>query len=249
MGPRGLQGGLRLGGQRTTSAIAERASTSDFKGDPSPSARWAAGHAEPASQGVRRPRLESVRHLFRPGDRHFALHGHDTGDRGNGNGHDPVRPDPTCGLFPITVPFEVSNCDNSGKLDPGQGDWPFLGDARTKTGNEAIVPFCKDKNNDIGGGSAGSVGWLDCSTAIGVTTTGACANKFKDAILNPCITSLTFPTWVQTFPGGVGKGGPAIQDALNAYHDDIVQIPLFDGTCKVTAARHCPVDVPRQTSV
>ena len=94
------------------------------------------------------------------------------------------------------------------------------------------MPLCKDKNDDIGGGSAGSVGWLDYSTAIGATTDGSCANNFRDAILDPCITSLPFQTWVQTFTGGVGKGGPAIQDALNTYHDDIVQIPLFDGTCK-----------------
>lgn len=137
-----------------------------------------------------------------------------------------------CGLFPITVPFETSTCDNSGTLHPGQGDWPFLGDADTTPANEAIVPLCKDKNGDIGGGSAGSVGWLDYSTAIGATTTGSCPNTFKDAVLNPCITSLPFATWVQTFTGGVGKGGPTIQAALNAYHLDVVQIPLFDGTCK-----------------
>ena len=106
------------------------------------------------------------------------------------------------------------------------------------------MPLCKDKNDDIGGGSAGSVGWLDLSTAMGATTDGTCANNFRDAILDPCITSLPFPTWVQTFPGGVGKGGPVIQDALNTYHDDIVDIPLFDGTCKVqpsgTALSACP---------
>ena len=127
----------------------------------------------------------------------------------------------------------TSTCDNNGTLTPGIGDWPFLGDGDTTPDNEAIVPLCKDKNNDIGGGSAGSVGWLDLSTAIGATTTAHCANNFKNAIENPCITSLPFPTWVQTFPGGVGKGGPAIQDALNAFHNDIVQIPLFDGTCKI----------------
>lgn len=137
-----------------------------------------------------------------------------------------------CGLFPITVPYVVANCDGNGTLVPGQGPWPFLGDADTTAANEAIVPLCKDKNNDIGGGSAGSVGWLDLSTGIGVTTTGTCANTFRGAILNPCITSFPFQTWVQTFPGGVGKGGPVIQDALNAYHNDVVQIPLFDGTCK-----------------
>jgi len=149
-----------------------------------------------------------------------------------------------CGLFPITVPFEVSTCDGSGKLEPGSGPWPYLGGDDTNTTNEAIVPLCKDKNNDIGGGSAGSVGWLNLSTAIGATTDGTCANNFKDAILNPCVTGLTFPTWIQTFPGGVGKGGPAIQTELNKMHGDTVQIPLFDGTCKskppTTARDSCP---------
>jgi hypothetical protein len=139
-----------------------------------------------------------------------------------------------CGLLPITVPFELSTCDGNGMLHPRPpGTWPYLGGTETTTQNEAIVPLCKDKNGDIGGGSAGSVGWLDLSTSLGATTTGSCPNQFKDAILNPCIVSLPFPTWIQTFPGGVGKGGPVIQDALNSYHDDIVQIPLFDGTCKV----------------
>jgi len=137
-----------------------------------------------------------------------------------------------CGLFPITVPFEVSTCDGSGKLHPGEGDWPYLGDADTTPDNEAIVPLCKDKNDDIGGGSAGSVGWLDYSTALGATTTGSCPNQFKNAILNPCITGLPFSTWVKNFTGGVGKGGGGIQDTLNTFHDDTVQIPLFDGTCK-----------------
>ena len=119
-----------------------------------------------------------------------------------------------CGLFPITVPYVTSTCDGSGTLVPGQGPWPYLGDADTTTANEAIVPLCKDKNNDIGGGSAGSVGWLNLSTALGATTNGSCANTFRDAILNPCITSLPFQTWVQTFPGGVGKGRPGDPECL-----------------------------------
>lgn len=154
-------------------------------------------------------------------------------------------PGTVCGLFPITVPLPgLSNCDNNGTLVVGQGDWPYLGDADTVPANEAIVPLCKDKNGDIGGGSAGSVGWLDYSTALGGSTTGTCANSFKDAVLNPCIVSLRFPTWIQTFAGGIGKGGPAIQDALNSYHNEVVQIPLFDGTCKSkppgTSLQDCP---------
>jgi hypothetical protein len=149
-----------------------------------------------------------------------------------------------CGLFPITVPLEVDTCDNTGKLTPGSGPWPYLGDADTTPANEAIVPICKNQNNDIGGGSAGSVGWIDYSSAIGATTNGSCGNNFKDAVTAPCITGLPFQTWVQTFAGGVGQGGPEIEDALNAFHLDVVQIPLFDGTCKVrpsgTAKADCP---------
>jgi Flp pilus assembly protein TadG len=137
-----------------------------------------------------------------------------------------------CGLFPITVPVVVDNCDGNGTLVPGQGQWPFLGDADTSAANEAIVPICKNKDDDLGGGSAGSVGWIDLSTALGATTNGNCANTFKGAVQNPCITGLPFETWVQTFAGGVGKGGPAIEDALNASNGDVIQIPLFDGTCK-----------------
>jgi hypothetical protein len=137
-----------------------------------------------------------------------------------------------CGLFPLTVPTQVDTCDNTGKLVPGSGPWPFLGNTQTTAANEAIVPICKNKDDDIGGGSAGSVGWLDYSTALGATTNGSCGNTFKDAVLDPCITGLPFETWVKTFAGGVGKGGPVIQDALNSYHLDIVQIPLFDGTCR-----------------
>jgi hypothetical protein len=154
------------------------------------------------------------------------------------------QPGTGCGLFPITVPTLVDTCDNTGTLVPGSGPWPFLGNAQTTAANEAIVPICKNKNDDIGGGSAGSVGWLDLASGIGVTTDGTCNSQFKDAILDPCVTSFPFQTWVQTFPGGVGKGGPEIQNALNAYHNDIVQIPLFDGTCKVQPAGVTKADCP-----
>lgn len=149
-----------------------------------------------------------------------------------------------CGLFPITVPVQVDTCDGTGKLVPGVGDWPYLGDADTTALNEAIVPICKNQNGDLGGGSAGSVGWIDFSTAIGATTTGNCSNSFKDTVINPCITGLPFETWVQTFAGGVGKGGQTIEDALNAYHLDTVQIPLFDGTCKVKPSGVAKGDCP-----
>jgi hypothetical protein len=148
------------------------------------------------------------------------------------------------GLFPMTVPKVIDTCDGSGKLTPGVGDWSFYGVTQMNTGNESIVPICKNQNADLGGGSAGSVGWLDLSTAIGATTSGTCPTQFVNAITNPCVTSITFPTWIKTFPGGVGKGGPTVEDALNGLHDSVVNVPLFDGTCKVqpsgTSLQDCP---------
>ena len=201
-----------------------------FKGDPLGAV--GAGTMPPTAQGVRAFATRQYRHVLRARDRYLEFTATTQATAVTGIITTLCVPGSGCGLFPITVPYVVSTCDNSGTLTPGTGDWPFLGDAQTTALNEAIVPLCKDKNDDIGGGSAGSVGWLDYSTAIGGTTDGSCANQFKDAILDPCITALPFQTWVQTFTGGVGKGGPAIQDALDTYHGDIVQIPLFDGTCK-----------------
>ena len=96
---------------------------------------------------------------------------------------------------------------------PASATWPFLGDdqttpatrpscrcARTRTMTSAADPLVR---------SAGSIS----RPRIGATTTGSCANNFKDAIQNPCIVSLPFPTWIQTFTGGVGKGGARVQDA------------------------------------
>lgn len=154
------------------------------------------------------------------------------------------QPGQACGVFPLTVPNVTSTCDGSGTLTPGVGDWPYLGTAEMTTLNEAIVPICKDKNDYLGGGSAGSVGWLDLSTAIGSTNNGSCSGTFIGAITNPCVTSLPFPTWVQTFPGGVGKGGPAIQTTLDGFHNDVVDVPLFDGTCKSKPAGTNLADCP-----
>jgi Putative Flp pilus-assembly TadE/G-like len=144
-------------------------------------------------------------------------------------------PGSSCALLPLTIPQPgVSVCQTNGTLVPGTGDWPFLGDAQTDVGNEAIVPICKNKTSgDIGGDSAGSVGWIDYSTAIGASTNGSCGNKILDQVETPCVVSLSFPTWVQTFAGGVGQDGPAIQTAIDKYHYKVVGIPLFDGTCKV----------------
>ncbi|MHB8397989.1 MAG: pilus assembly protein TadG-related protein [Candidatus Limnocylindrales bacterium] len=143
-----------------------------------------------------------------------------------------------CNIFPITVPVTVSTCSNSGKLTPGDANWPIVGSAQMTGNNESIVPVCKNQNATIGGGSSGSVGWLDLTTALGVTLNpnapgcgGNGAGNITAQITGTCITGLTFPTWIQTISGGVGKGGPAVDTALNAYSGDTVAIPQFDGTC------------------
>jgi len=154
-------------------------------------------------------------------------------------------PGSVCSLLPLTIPFVTSLCNSNGSLSPGTKDWLFLGNADMNANNEAIVPICKNQNNNIGGGSSGSVGWIDYSTAIGASNNGSCGNKILDQVTAPCVVSLQFPTWVQTFAGGVGQDGPAIETAINTqYHNQVVGIPLFDGTCKVqpsgTAQGDCP---------
>jgi hypothetical protein len=139
-------------------------------------------------------------------------------------------PGSVCSLLPLTIPFQTSLCNSNGSLSPGKDLWPFLGDAQTNADNEAIVPICKNQNNSIGGGSSGSVGWIDYSTAIGASNNGSCGNKILDQVTAPCIVSLAFPTWVQTFAGGVGQDGPAIEQAINTqYHNQVVGLPLFNG--------------------
>src|SRR4029078_13305084 len=54
-----------------------------------------------------------------------------------------------CGLFPITVPYVTSNCDNNGTLTPGVGDWPFLGEADMNAHHEEIIPLRKAQNPRI----------------------------------------------------------------------------------------------------
>lgn len=143
-----------------------------------------------------------------------------------------------CNIFPITVPVTVPTCDNSGKLQPGDTNWPIVGNAGMTGDNESIVPVCKNQSNTYGGISAGSVGWLDLTTALGVTLNpnapgcgGNGAGNITAQITGTCITGLSFPTWIQTISGGTGKGGPGVDTALNAYSGDLVAIPQFDGTC------------------
>ena len=160
----------------------------------------------------------------------------------------------TCAILPITVPAVLSECKGNGKLTlPGGtsgSTWQIIKNSQYQADlaanpistrqYEAIVPVCKNQNGTIGGASAGSVGWLDLTTAIGATLNpnapgcgGNGAGNIITQISSTCITGLSFPTWIKTIPGGTGKGGTAVDTAIDAYHLQPVAIPLFDGTCDV----------------
>ena len=152
-------------------------------------------------------------------------------------------PGTTCGVLPLTIPFVVTYCDGSGKLVVGDtGSWPELGIEQATPANEQTIPICKNKNGDIGGGSAGSVGFIDFTTVTpssAVHLTGNCtggngAGDITNQIQNGCFTNLSFPVWVKTVPGGAGKGGPnnGPQAAINTLlHGKVVLLPLFDFSC------------------
>jgi hypothetical protein len=156
--------------------------------------------------------------------------------------------DEGCAILPVTFPISSSNCDGTGRLEPGVGDWEYYGRSEANAGNEAIVPLCKNKEETIGGESAGSVGWLDFG----------CAPTLEEMIENPCPVVFNFNevegVWVPTKAGNANS----VEDAMNTWagpesgvgiveaEDRMVMIPRFDGTCKVeppTGVREsCPAD-------
>jgi Flp pilus assembly protein TadG len=150
-------------------------------------------------------------------------------------------PGTACGVLPLTIPYVVSLCNDSGKMTVGDSSWPLLGSSQANASNEVTVPICKNQNGDIGGGSAGSVGFIDFTTIVPTSAahqTGQCqggnsANAITSQITNGCFTNLSFPAWVKTIPGGVSKGGPnGPQAAIDALHGQVVLLPLFDFACK-----------------
>ncbi len=152
-------------------------------------------------------------------------------------------PGTSCGVLPLTIPYVVSYCDGSGKLTVGDSNWPLLGANEVASGaNEQTVPICKNKNGDIGGGSAGSVGFIDLTTLTpasnvhlvpGACTGGNGAQDITNQIQNNCFSDLSFPAWVKTVPGGAGKGGPnGPQGTMNTLlHGKVVLLPMFDFSC------------------
>jgi hypothetical protein len=115
-----------------------------------------------------------------------------------------------CQLLPIAFPVTIYSCTNNGKslpIDPPQ-EWDF--------GQELILPIC--------GGNPGSVGWIDWTPKSGGTS------EIVDVVNTPPNVNVPLPSWQWiTQTGGVSAAG--LEDALNQYAGDIVQVPIFDSTC------------------
>ena len=118
-----------------------------------------------------------------------------------------------CVNLPITFPVTVYQCTNNGKtqpIDPPQ-QWVF--------GQELVLPIC--------GGNPGSVGWIDWEPPYGGTS------ELTGDIYEPPPFEIPLPSWQYiTQTGGISAA--QVEDALNSYAGQIVQVPIFDSTCPET---------------
>ena len=117
-----------------------------------------------------------------------------------------------CVVLPITFPVQVSQCDSSGNLVPGNwvgapppgpnpGDqyWPLVG-SRVPAGQRpfpngdpskmAILPFCKSSS-----GGSGAFGKLDLAPGM----------NFAQEVVGPINVTINLPDWFQTQPGNVSN--------------------------------------------
>ena len=116
---------------------------------------------------------------------------------------------PSGGVLPVTFPVAISSCDKTADLVPGKTPWPLVGLTETNDTNLAIVPLCTS--------GPGSIGWLDLGDG-----------NLADQIEIPTNRAFDVPTWLQTQTGTVD----GMQVPLEQYVNQVVLLPLFDGTCK-----------------
>jgi hypothetical protein len=137
------------------------------------------------------------------------------------------------GIIPVTFSVPVEVCDGSSKqLIVGGDDWPIvtLETALADTAREhvSLVPLCKN--------GPGGVGWLDLCPATPPV-------KLEDQILGACgDISVDIPTWLVQNTGS--PSNKKIEDNLNSLIGKVLQVPMFDGTCKDTPSgpllENCP---------
>jgi hypothetical protein len=128
-----------------------------------------------------------------------------------------------CGVLPVTFALNSYTCDGTGGLVPGSAEWPLVDQASANTGNEAIVPLCKN--------GPGSVGWLDFSAL-----NPSCGPNIKNWIVAPCNVSIPIPTWLPTNTGNTN----ALDGDLSKYWGTVVQIPIWTNTCNTDPGDSVP---------
>lgn len=114
----------------------------------------------------------------------------------------------SCRLLPIAFPVTVYQCGLGNTSVPLEQTWGV--------GTEIILPLC--------GGNPGSVGWIDWTPPNGGTA------EIVTVVQSPPAVSVPLPSWKYiTATGGIDSA--PLEDALNAYIGQIVQVPFFDATC------------------
>lgn len=129
-----------------------------------------------------------------------------------------------CNLLPVTIPVTVFACTNNGRSQPVDPPQVWA------VGQPITLPLC--------GGNPGSVGWLDWTPPSGGTS------ELVDVILTPPNVSIPLPSWQYiTATGNISAA--TVENALNTYAGEPVQLPIFDSTCNETPVNNevsgCPV--------
>ena len=116
----------------------------------------------------------------------------------------------SCVLLPITFPINVYQCSGNNKTDPIYPPQEWVKDG------QVTLPIC--------GGNPGSVGWIDWTPKSGGTS------ETVAVVNNPPPVNIPLPSWqFITETGGTSAAG--LEDALNKYAGQVVQVPIFDSTC------------------
>jgi hypothetical protein len=128
-----------------------------------------------------------------------------------------------CGLLPVGFSIPIITCDGTNQpLRPG-GQWTIIGSPSQATAaNEAIVPLCTT--------GPGGVGWIDLP---------GCGGNLADQIWPLCNVVSSLPMWMKTSTGDSNN----VEHVINShYAGTIVNIPMFDATCRDIPATGLPQD-------
>lgn len=130
-----------------------------------------------------------------------------------------------CGVIPIAVPVNASDCVDPNTLDLSvmQASQPWPVDTLVS------IPIC--------GTAAGNVGWLDFN--------GRGISGVADSILHPANPAIAIPSWVNVAQAG-DTSSSQIQNALDTYAGSTLLAPMFLHVCgdEVTGTRTQLTDCP-----